>query len=50
MKLPTVQETLKTAAFEMIGGLLAGWEYVEGVELTPEYIPIAHKRLEHWVK
>jgi site-specific DNA-methyltransferase (adenine-specific) len=35
---------------EMIGALLSGWEYVEGVELTPEYIPIAHKRLEHWIK
>lgn len=37
-------------ASEMIGGLLAGWEYVEGIELTPEYVPIAHKRLGHWVK
>ena len=37
-------------ASEMIGGLLAGWEYVEGIELTPEYIPIAYKRLEYWVK
>jgi hypothetical protein len=25
----------------MIGALQAGWEYVEGVELTEEYIPIA---------
>lgn len=38
------------AASEMIGSLLAGWEYVEGVELTPEYIPIAEKRLEYWIK
>ena len=37
-------------ASEMIGGLLAGWEYVEGIELTPEYVPIAYKRLEYWVK
>lgn len=37
-------------ASEMIGGLLAGWEYVEGIELTPEYVPIAHKRLKHWIK
>ena len=35
---------------EMIGGLLAGWEYVEGIEMTEEYIPIAHKRLEYWCK
>lgn len=30
--------------------LLSGWEYVEGVELTPEYIPIGEKRLNYWVK
>ena len=35
---------------EMIGALQAGWEYVEGVELTEEYIPIAEARIKHWVK
>ena len=35
---------------EMIGALQAGWEYVEGVELTEEYIPIAEARIAHWVK
>jgi site-specific DNA-methyltransferase (adenine-specific) len=33
---------------EMIGALQAGWEYVEGVELTEEYIPIAEARIEYW--
>ena len=35
---------------EMIGALQAGWEYVEGVELTEEYIPIAEARIAYWVK
>ena len=35
---------------EMIGALQAGWEYVEGVELTEEYIPIAEARIKYWVK
>lgn len=34
---------------EMIGALQAGWEYVEGVELTEEYIPIAEARIKYWV-
>ena len=34
---------------EMIGALQAGWEYVEGVELTEEYIPIAEARIEYWL-
>ena len=33
---------------EMIGALQAGWDYVEGVELTEEYIPIAEARIKHW--
>ena len=35
---------------EMIGALQAGWEYVEGVELTEEYIPIAEARIKHWLE
>ena len=35
---------------EMIGALQAGWEYVEGVELTEEYIPIAEARIKYWIK
>ena len=35
---------------EMIGALQAGWEYVEGVELTEEYIPIAEARIKYWMK
>ena len=34
---------------EMIGALQAGWEYVEGVELTEEYIPIAEARIKYWI-
>lgn len=33
---------------EMIGALQAGWEYVEGVELTEEYIPISEARIKYW--
>jgi len=33
---------------EMIGALQAGWEHVEGVELTEEYIPIAEARIRYW--
>lgn len=35
---------------EMIGALQAGWEYVEGVELTEEYIPIAKARIKYWLE
>jgi site-specific DNA-methyltransferase (adenine-specific) len=35
---------------EVIGGLQAGWEYVEGVELTEEYIPIAEARIKYWLE
>lgn len=34
---------------EIIGALQAGWEYVEGVELTEEYIPIAEARIKYWL-
>jgi site-specific DNA-methyltransferase (adenine-specific) len=32
---------------EMIGGLQAGWNEVTGIEMTPEFVPIAHARLSH---
>lgn len=32
---------------EMIGGLQAGWDEVVGVELTEEYIPVAHARINY---
>lgn len=35
-------------ASEMIGAIQAGWEFIQGVEITPEYVPIAQARLEHW--
>jgi site-specific DNA-methyltransferase (adenine-specific) len=35
---------------EMIGALQAGWEHVEGVELTEEYIPIAEARIKYWLE
>lgn len=33
---------------EMIGGLLAGWEQVTGIDKEPGFIEIAAARLEHW--
>jgi len=33
---------------EMIGAMLAGWEQIVGVEITPEYIPVAEARLRYW--
>lgn len=33
---------------EMIGGMLAGWEQIVGIEMTEEYIPIAEERLKYW--
>lgn len=35
-------------ASEMIGAMQAGWEIVQGVEITPEYIPVAEARIEYW--
>jgi hypothetical protein len=35
---------------EMIGGMLAGWDEVTGIELQPEYVEIAQARLRHWEK
>ena len=33
---------------EMVGALLAGWEYVEGIEMGKEYCGIGEKRLQYW--
>jgi hypothetical protein len=33
---------------EQIGGALAGWEEIEGVEVTEEYIPINRARVNYW--
>lgn len=33
---------------EQIGGAMAGWEEIEGVELTEEYIPINRARIKYW--
>lgn len=35
---------------EQIGAHLAGWEEIEGVELTKEYIPINEARVKYWQK
>ena len=35
---------------EMIGALLAGWDYVVGIELDENYIDIAEKRILYWTK
>ena len=53
--LPPKQETPRKllvpfsgSGSEMIGGLLAGWDYVLGIEKEPEYVEIAKARLDHW--
>ena len=33
---------------EMIGAWLAGWRHITGIEMTPEYIPVAKARLQWW--
>lgn len=33
---------------EMIGAVAAGWEFVQGIEMTPEYVDIAEQRLNYW--
>lgn len=33
---------------EMIGGVRAGWDHVEGVEMTGEYAEVAQHRLKYW--
>lgn len=33
---------------EIIGALLAGWDEVIGVEITPAYSAIAHERVAYW--
>lgn len=35
---------------EMIGGMLAGWEYVHGVELRPVAVNQARERLDWWLE
>lgn len=34
---------------EMIGALLAGWDFVQGIELTDEYVPVATQRIVWWL-
>ena len=34
---------------EVIGSVLAGWEEVLGIELDPEYVEIAKRRIAHWI-
>ncbi len=33
---------------EMIGGLLAGWDHISGVELDAQHVAIARARLRYW--
>lgn len=33
---------------EMIGAMLAGWEFVQGIEGDPEFAKIAEERLAWW--
>lgn len=35
---------------EMIGALLAGWDYAFGIEIEEESCRIAVERLQHWIK
>lgn len=35
---------------EIIGALLAGWDYALGIEIEEESCKIAVKRLQHWIK
>jgi site-specific DNA-methyltransferase (adenine-specific) len=37
-------------ASECIGAMQAGWEEIDGVEITEEYVPIAQARIEYWKK
>ncbi len=37
------------AGSEVIGALLAGWHYVEGIEREAEYVRIAEARILHWI-
>lgn len=36
------------AGSEMIGALLAGWDEIVGIELSPDHVRIAEARLGHW--
>lgn len=38
------------SASEMIAAHLAGWEHIDGVEMTADYIPIAQSRLDWWTR
>lgn len=35
---------------EAIGAMQAGWEFVQGVEITEEYLPIAQARADYWTE
>ena len=37
------------AGSEMIGALQAGWEEVVGIELSPEYVAIAERRIKYFI-
>ena len=36
------------AGSEMIGAIQAGWEEVVGIELSPEYVAIAERRIKYF--
>jgi site-specific DNA-methyltransferase (adenine-specific) len=36
------------AGSEMIGAVRAGWDQVQGIEMTPEYVLLAEARLKFW--
>ena len=35
---------------ETIGGMLAGWDHVDGIELSDEYATVANRRIEYWIQ
>ena len=35
---------------EMVGAMMVGWDEVLGIELDPEYVEIAQRRIAHWRK
>jgi hypothetical protein len=33
----------------MVGAIQAGWEEVVGIELSPEYVAIAERRIKYFI-
>jgi hypothetical protein len=35
---------------EIIGALQSGWEHVDGIELSEEFVSIAEARIKYWMQ